>query len=276
MTILSKLYLKVLAVGLLTSICISQVEAQGSYVQQFTAATVLLANGDTIRGPLILHHNDDNIRITMPNKAVRAFSPIAVKYFTVRGEINNNLTENQPNHEEKPHPDDLSMRQIGYSNSSGYSFNSRSSYKQALPLWLTRLDTLHLKVFRTYRWNRNPASSQFTVPVFFEQISDGPVYLLRRQELEKRVIRDYSNTSTYNQVTRFYRPVKDLLYLGTPQGKVVPLRKPKKDLLSFYQNNSRQIQQYARRNKLDFNYSRELALIVNYANSIGVAGPTNK
>ncbi|ALD21008.1 hypothetical protein [Hymenobacter sp. DG25A] len=251
-------------------------KAQPSYVQHFAAATVLLADGDTIRGPLILHHNEDVIRITMPDKTVRTFSPIAVKSFTVKGEVDNNLTENQAYPEKKPHPDDLSMRQIGYANSSGYSFNSRSSYKQALPLWLTRLDTLHVKVYRTYRWNRSQANSKFTLPVFFEQLSNGPVCLLRRQELEKRVIRAYSNSSTYNQETRFYRPVKDLLYLGTPQGEVVPLRKPKKDLLGFYHTKSRQIQQYARQNKLDFSFSRELALIVDYANSISAPEPAQE
>ena len=134
----------------------------------------------------------------------------------------------------------------------------------------------HLKVFRTYHWNYNQAQPNYTLPVFFEQISNGPVYLLRRQELEKRVIRAYSNSGTYNQVTRFYRPVRDLLYLGTPKGEVVVLRRPKKDLLRFYQTNSRQIEQYARRNKLDFKYARELALIVNYANSISASMPDPK
>ncbi|AIZ63855.1 hypothetical protein PK28_09415 [Hymenobacter sp. DG25B] len=243
-------------------------QAQPSYVQEFAAATVVLATGDTLRGPLVLHHNEDIIRLTMPNQTVRTFTPVAVEYFTVQGEVNNNLTENQPYHEIQPHPTDLSMRQIGYSLSRGYSYTSQENHKRALPLWLTRLDTLHLKVFRTYRWNPRQANSNFTSPVFFEQLSHGPVYLLLRQELGKREVREYSNAGTYNQVTRTYRPVKDMLYLGTPKGQVVPLPNPRKNLLSFYHAKSRQIEQYARQNKLDFNNTWDLTLLVNYANSL--------
>jgi hypothetical protein len=262
MTILRQLDLKILAIGLLTYICPSKVEAQHSYVQHFAAATILLTNGDTIRGPLILHRNEDVIRITMPDKTVHTLSAIAVKAFIVKGEVDNNLTELQSDYP------DLNMRQIGYS--SKYWVN----YKQAAPLWLTRLDTLNKRVFLAYRWNRNQDYSAFKSPSFFELLSDGPTKLLRRQYLEERVIRDVGYTKPYTVVPRqdkFYSEVKDMLFLGTPKGEVVRLRNPKKDLLSFFQTYRRQIEQYAKQNKLHFTDSRELACIVNYANSISAA-----
>ncbi|UOQ70701.1 hypothetical protein [Hymenobacter cellulosilyticus] len=65
-----------------------------------------------------------------------------------------------------------------------------------------------------------------------------------------------------------YKTLKDAFYLGLPNGNVRPLRNPKKDLMAIFPQQSRQIEKYAKDNKLDFNDSRELAFIVNYANSL--------
>jgi hypothetical protein len=65
-----------------------------------------------------------------------------------------------------------------------------------------------------------------------------------------------------------YSEIKDNFYLGTTTGSIIPLRNPKKDLLAVYRKQARQIEQYAKQNNLDFTNARELAYIVNYANSL--------
>ncbi|UOQ77070.1 hypothetical protein MUN84_21885 [Hymenobacter sp. 5516J-16] len=67
----------------------------------------------------------------------------------------------------------------------------------------------------------------------------------------------------------YYTDVKDSFYLGLPNGNVLTLRNPKKDLLNYFHAHSRQIEQYAKENKLSYTEARELAYLVNYANSLG-------
>ncbi|AIZ63856.1 hypothetical protein PK28_09420 [Hymenobacter sp. DG25B] len=243
-------------------------QAQNSFVQQFAGATVLLTNGDTLRGPLILHRSEDVIRITMPNQSVSTLSPVAVKAFAVKGEVGNNLPDYR-------YDDFLDAR-------NGYFFGGPPMlYNQPVMVRQARRDTTRVRVFRTYRWNHDQDYSDFKSPGFFEQLSAGPTHLLRRQQLVERAINDPYNRGAYRGMygspgTRYgyYTDVKDLLYLGTAQGEIVPLRSPRKDLLNFYRAYSRQIEQYTKQHKLNFNNLQQLAYIVNYANSLQPAPAT--
>jgi hypothetical protein len=250
----------ILLSGLLTAL-VPAAQAQRSFVQEFAGATVLLANGDTIRGPLILHRSEDVIRITRPDQTVSTLSPVAVKAFAVKAEVGNNLPAYRY--------DDF------YDARNGYFYGNPPLYTPAVAMRRNQRDTTRTRIFRTYRWNRDQDYSDFKSPAFFEQLSAGPTLLLRRQELVERNVVDPYNRGLSRGMygppgTRYgsLTEIKDMLYLATLQGEIVPLRNPKKDLLNYFRTFSRQIEQYAKQNKLNFGVPRELAYIVNYANSL--------
>lgn len=258
-----RIFSVILGVWLLTAIA-PAARAQRSFVQQFAGATLLLTNGDTLQGPLIINRSEDVVRVTMPDHTVRTLSAVAVRAFAVRAEVDNNL----PNYR----ADDF------YDVRSGYFFGGPATYPPtALPASMLgpRLDTSQVRIFRTYRWNHDQDYSDFKSPGFFEQLSAGPVILLRRQVMVERTVADPYGRNLYgpgypSPITRYgyYTDLKDQLYLATARGEIVPLRNPKKDLLNFFQAHSRQLEQYAKEHRLHFTVSRELAYLVNYANSL--------
>ncbi|SNC63931.1 hypothetical protein SAMN06265337_0978 [Hymenobacter gelipurpurascens] len=235
------------------------------FTQQFTQGTVLLATGDTIAGPLALHRSEDVLTMTMLDNTVRTLPAVNVQSFAVQGERYNRQRE------QYYYDDFYAMRQ-------GYYYGNPFFNSMPLPRRRERPDTALVRVFRVYRWNRDNDYSDFRTPGFFEQLSSGPTILLRREGLVQRPV-TYNSPYGYGygygapygmgRPVGYYTEVKDSFYLGLPDGNVLPLRNPKKDLLSYFHTNSRQLEQYAKQNKLDFNDPRELAYIVNYANSLG-------
>ncbi|WP_324677687.1 hypothetical protein [Hymenobacter sp. GOD-10R] len=112
-----------------------------------------------------------------------------------------------------------------------------------------------LRVFRPYYvMSKNPTGP---IWAFFEQISDGPVRLLRHQ----RFMLDAAMSTSYT-------PSTDNFFLALGSNGVVPLRYPRKDVLSFFKKQAPQIEQYAKENDLRYTNARELSFIVNYANSL--------
>ena len=117
-----------------------------------------------------------------------------------------------------------------------------------------------LRVFRPY-YVINKSSLQPTW-AFFEQISDGPVALLR-----------YQRPSYYASASRLNATSVDNFFLALGTNNVLPLRATKKDLLAFFKQQASQIEQYAKENNLRYTNARELAFIVNYANSLSAPQP---
>lgn len=241
---------------------------RANFVQEFAGSTILLANGDTLEGPLVLHRNEDVVRMTMPDNTISTLSAVAVQSFAVKGEQHDRRRD-------AFYYDDF------YDARRGYYYGSPAFFNGPLPKRRERPDTSLVRVFRTYRWNRDNDYSDYKSPAFFEQLSSGPTVLLRREALVERPV--YANGPygygygggfggyPYGGASRYagsYSEVKDNFYLGTPTGSIIPLRNPKKDLLSAYRKQARQIEQYAKQNNLDYTNARELAFIVNYANSL--------
>ena len=231
------------------------------FTQQFAQASVLLSSGDTVSGPLALHRGEDMLTMTLPDNTVRTLPAVNVQSFAVRGERYDRRREQYYYYD-----DFYSMRQ-------GYYYGSPFFTPMPTPRRRERPDTTLTRVFRTYRWNRDNDYSDFRAPGFFEQLSSGPVILLRREGLVEQPI-TYSNPYGYGyggmpgRPMGYYTVIKDNFYLGLPNGNVVSLRNPKKDLLSYFRAHERQIEQYAKTNKLNYSDPRELAYIVNYANSL--------
>ena len=123
------------------------------------------------------------------------------------------------------------------------------------------------RIFRTYSypWSVTRAP-ELKMWAFFEQLSEGPVMLLRREQ----PIRYNYSVPTAGQRTAFYSStdIQTTFYLRTAQGKLVTLNKPKRDLLAFFSKEAKQIKAYAKENELSYKNARELSFLVNYANSL--------
>ena len=244
----------------------ARAQTQG-LVQQFAGSSVLLANGDTLEGPLVLNRQEDVVRVQLPDHTISTLSAVAVQSFAVKGE--------QIDRRRNPYYyDDFYNARAGYYYGNPY-------YNNALPLRRRqeRPDTSLVRVFRVYRWNHGNDYSDFKSPGFFEQLSNGPRLLLRRESLVQRAANVGSpyGMGGYGYggygyggmpMTRFYTDIKDDFFLGMPDGTVVALRNPKRDVLNAFRPQARQIEQYVKANRLNYDVARELAYIVNYANSL--------
>ncbi|MBT2558387.1 hypothetical protein J7E24_11375 [Hymenobacter sp. ISL-91] len=231
------------------------------FTQQFNQGSVLLSSGDTLNGPLALHRGEETLTMTLADNTVRTLPAVNVQSFAVRGE------QYDQSRERLYYDDFYAMRQGYYSGRPAFGATPPPRRRE-------RADTNLLRVFRVYRWNRNNDYSDFKAPGFFEQLSGGPVILLRREGLVERPITagspyGYGGYSGMpGRTLGYYTEVKDNFFLGLPDGTVLPLRTPKKDLPSYFRTHARQLAQYAKTNNLNYTDARDLAYLVNYANSL--------
>ncbi|OUJ74292.1 hypothetical protein [Hymenobacter crusticola] len=118
----------------------------------------------------------------------------------------------------------------------------------------------------SYPWSTKQAP-ELKMWAFFEQLSEGPVILLRRKQ---PISYTYVVASNNNQRLRRYSnsEIQTTFYLTTDEGKLVTLRKTKRDLLAYFSKQAPEIKAYAKDNDLSFKNARELAFLVNYANSL--------
>ncbi|AYA36501.1 hypothetical protein D3Y59_05180 [Hymenobacter oligotrophus] len=246
-------------------------EAQRNLVQQFEAATVVLTSGDTLRGPAALHTDRDVLLVNLPDHSVRTVPALAVAGFATRGE------KQQP---------------AGYFDQYYDFYDARRGYFFGNPSWgplpmqarRQRPDTARVREFRTFRWNRGNDYSDFRSPAFFEQLSRGPVLLLRRESLMERPVsaadpmfRPYYANAPIGALPRgtmgYYTTIRDQFFLGTPEGNLLMLRNPKRDLLAYFKPEAERIERYAKEHRLSFGDAHELAFIVNYANALRQPAP---
>lgn len=231
------------------------------FTQQFNQGSVLLSSGDSISGPLALHRGEETLTMNLPDNTVRTLPAVNVQSFAVRG-------EQYDRSRERFYYDDFYAMRQGY-------YSGRPAFGTPAPRRREKADTNLTRVFRVYRWNRNNDYSDFKAPGFFEQLSGGPVILLRREGLVERPITAGSpyGYGGYNglpgRTMGYYTEVKDNFFLGLPDGTVLPLRTPKKDLPNYFRTHARQLAQYAKTNRLNYTDARDLAYLVNYANSLG-------
>ncbi len=215
-------------------------------MQEYRQGTVVLTSGDTLRGPLKLYLDRDVLLVTMPDSTVRTVAAVAVRTFAVRGAV------------------------LPYG-------TSLPSARTALPARVRRFrqGPLRARPFLVYHWNHDKASD-YTSPAFFERLNGGPVVLLRRRFLVRRSV---SQSDAYGYPATYYRPrvpaprisyldVSDWYYLGTPEGQVVALRRPRRDLLGYFQAEAAQLEAYAEEHKLSFDADHDLARLVDYANAL--------
>ncbi len=224
----------------------------GGYEQQWAQGSVILTSGDTIDGPVIYHHDEETLEVRFANGTARTFPAINVSYFVVSGEA----TQNGSNRMSPA---------IVY-----------GPYASRTGMWpppgSDRRDKTPVKIYVTYMWDRDNDYSDFRAPAFFQQLTDGNVRLLKREKLVQRTVNPadpYFRYSGYPMGGGFYTEIQNSYFLADPQGLLTPLRTVKKDLLAYFGRHGKQIQAYAKENKLSFTDPDELPLILKYADSLG-------
>jgi hypothetical protein len=220
----------------------------GALPQEFLASTVVLTSGDTLRGSLLLRLDMDLLLVTMADNTVRTVHALAVRTFAVRGEV-------------------MRFDRLPAQYGAGSPLTPHRQRRG----WY---DVQRSRPFLVYPWNHDREYSPATAPAFFERLNGGPVILLRRQQLVQRAMpwSDPYFATGYSMRpsggAMYYTDVREMLYLGTPEGNVLALRKPKRDLLAYFPAEAAEIEQYARQNNLSFTDSYQLAKLVDYANSL--------
>ncbi|MBC7446840.1 MAG: hypothetical protein H7330_02150 [Hymenobacteraceae bacterium] len=229
----------------------------GGYEQQWAQGSVILTSGDTIDGPVIYHHDEETLEVRFADGTARTFPAVNVSYFVVSDEsMSRGVTGYNPLVMYTPQP----MRP-GMWPGTGLQ---RPGFD--------RRDKSPVKLYVTYMWDRDNDYSDFRAPAFFQQLTDGPVRLLKREKLVQRTVNPadpYFRTYGYPMGGNFYTEIQNSYFLADPQGMLTPLRTVKKDLLAYFGRHAKQIQAYAKDNKLSFTDPDELPLILNYADSLG-------
>ncbi|MCC2545006.1 hypothetical protein LJY25_00995 [Hymenobacter sp. BT175] len=209
----------------------------------FKFGAVLLASGDTVRGPLTYYPQQDVVCVVQANKQVVALSAAQVRIFAglqvqmpvVYGASDHYLT-GVDNRFRPP-------TSIGRGRSGQFH---QYDPTHGMPDW-RRAQVLPIQKIRTYRtllWSGGAGSPQ--APCFFEQLTNGPVLLLRRL---RPGLLGY-----------------EMYFLARPNGEVMRLRPRKKDVLSYFSAQAGPIQEFVKHRRLRYSDPRALVLIVTFAN----------
>jgi hypothetical protein len=140
-------------------------------------------------------------------------------------------------------------------------------------------DNSYRQLFRSHMWNRGNDYSDFRSPAFFEQLSrEGQYSLVKRETVVRRDMNQdmmfrrgmyrYDPYFMGGGMPRFVDQVQENFFLVSPEGKVRALRSPKKDIISAFDNKSRQVRAFIKQNKLTCNTSHDLIKVIAYYNSL--------
>lgn len=223
--------------------------------QHFGWGEVVLTSGEKLQGPLTLHWAEDMVILTQPGQQV--VPVVQISYFRVQQEQPNDGFDRKRFYDFGP------MRR-GY-----YPGRARFAAVVPEPHRLAELPSTATRVFHTCYWSQTPADRNFRTLGFFEQLSAGPVMLLRRQALE---LKTQTFAGAGGAVSHTWVDKKDGLYLSRADGSLVLLEKPQ-DFYDQFPALIPQVQAFAREHNLGFTKPHELAFLVNYANSLAAPGP---
>ncbi|WP_461491657.1 hypothetical protein [Pontibacter sp. HJ8] len=126
------------------------------------------------------------------------------------------------------------------------------------------------QIFRSLFWNLGRVNTDFKKPVFFEQLNNGTISLIKRQAGVRKS--DMGNGNYVDESDpQWYdtsEEVKESYYALLPDGEIVALRNIRRDLLRLFGKKANTVKQFVRSNELDFNKPHELVMIVNYFNTL--------
>lgn len=189
---------------------------------------MLTTAGDTLLGRVEFHQRVDQVVVFGQDGTVRALSAARVRMFAVQGER------------------EYFLPYRGGRVQGSFLGKHPTLTPQLSSHWL---DSTTVFLFRAYPLtepDRGGRSSKMVV--LFEQLSNGPYLLLRRQKF-------------------FTHPV-DAFYILDPQGRVNALQYPQKDILALFSTQARQLEDFASQQHLHFTDAHDLARIITYANNL--------
>ena len=247
--------------------------AQRPFVREFRTAAILLATGDTVQSNVLLHWNQDVLEVRKTGQALLMIPAAAIRLFGASQEIVHQLSQEKGKAEKQNKGDELVF--FDPTNKYAYArFNQPITPATAvtpvsagaIPIYvreaqrqkryrkqpyLYRMDSTRISIFRTFKLNKGLTSS-VGAPAFFEQLTDGPVLLLRRQ--------------------RIYNQLHDDLYIVQPNtaemGTATQLHHPRKQLFTLFAAHSRQLKQYVKEKHIDFADTQSVVAFMAYANSL--------
>jgi hypothetical protein len=130
------------------------------------------------------------------------------------------------------------------------------------------------QLFRSLLWRRDNQQGDFRVPVFFEQVCQGPLVLLKRYNGVKTA-KLTDDTATIPLIPQDFPhfatngdELLEVYYVLLAEEEIVQLRNRKRELQRLFGDKSGHMRQYIRSNKLDFNSSKDLLTIINHYNSL--------
>ncbi|MFD2245716.1 hypothetical protein [Pontibacter ruber] len=132
------------------------------------------------------------------------------------------------------------------------------------------------KLFRAYDWNLGKEYSDFKKPTFFEQLNEGKLTLIMREEY---VQQDVSRTGLNPGYSGYYpygypagsnwvMQVKEVYFVLLPNGDIRQLRNVRRDLQQLFGKKWDQVKSFIKMNKLDYDQPHHMIAIINFYNSL--------
>ena len=259
-------------IGTVSVVCRATPAAgQQAYVREFGTAALLLTSGDTVQGTVRLHVKQDILELRTASGSVKVVPAATVRVFAGAHE---QVGQPVQDLSQKPYADkykwtdaETSPYFISRSSKVGDYYSAKSNAlgpgetsNTAQPRRAGNAIPIAVKsdavvVFRTCFLSREEGGPR--TPAFFEQLTNGPVLLLRRRE---------SRASP-----------RSLLYLtteasGVERTVVSALRKPWRQIPAYFSQHATALRAFIRANHLYAGNDYHVAMLVTYANSLPTPG----
>lgn len=224
-------------------------------VRRFAGSTVLLNNGDTLRGPLMLYPAKDLLVLRRADGTLRTLTPWLVRSFAVKGELTNFGT--------------------GALHSTPAILQQPTEQAQLLDQVLTTLvDTLQVRTFLSYRVPPSRAAAS-CAPGFYEVLSEGNLSLLRREEMRTKLapVRHVRDTGVHAGTPQQPRRAESWqlvsqYFLFLPGGTLQPLLHPEQELAAVLASRAPALHAYVQQQGLSYARAADLRRIVSYADQL--------
>lgn len=130
-----------------------------------------------------------------------------------------------------------------------------------------------IQLFRSLYWDQGRQHDDFRKPVFFEQVCNGKMVLIKRYTdlaptQTDRVSREPAKPVAYPHFISISEELKEEYFVLLPDENILPIRNRKRDLLRLFGGQSGKVKQFVRSNKLDYNDPKHIVTIVDYYNSL--------
>lgn len=131
--------------------------------------------------------------------------------------------------------------------------------------------------FLSLMWDQGRDYTDFKKPTFFEQLNQGKLTLIMREDYMRKdpgrmspmaANGAYYNDPYYQQGSEWLSQVKELYYVLLPDGNIVTLRNVRRDLHHLFGNKSKDVKDYVKDHNLSYEKPHQLIAIVNYFNSL--------